>query len=131
MAYNEVTTAADSYRQETSSAYTRELDSSVFWIIMAEHVFVAALFGWISCAFLAGKSFRVDLTEALLMQVTEEAGGVRYTYIYSLHAHVEPSSCHGEFGVLVVDIFSLIHQFALHAGCRTLLMSRRVYDRYI
>lgn len=67
-------------RQETSTAYTRELDSDVFWMIMAEHVFVAALFGWISCAFLAGKSFRVDLTEALLMQVTDESGRVRDIY---------------------------------------------------
>ena len=48
-----------------------------------------------------------------------------YVYINSLHALAEPNSCHGEFGVLIVDKFSLIHHFALHACCRNLRVKVR------
>lgn len=59
-------------RQESSIAYSRTLDSTAFWNRLIEHIFVVAIFSWLSAGFLARKDFRVDLTEAHLMEVVEK-----------------------------------------------------------
>lgn len=56
-------------RQEGSIAYSHKLDSTEFWKRLIEHIFVLAFFAWLSAGFLARKEFRVDLTEAHLMEV--------------------------------------------------------------
>ena len=56
-------------RQESSIAYSRTLDSTAFWNRLIEHIFVVAFFAWLSAGFLARKEFRVDLTEAHLIEV--------------------------------------------------------------
>lgn len=57
------------YRQESLTTYSRTLDSTAFWNRLIEHILVVAFFAWLSAGFLARKEFRVDLTEAHLMEV--------------------------------------------------------------
>lgn len=49
------------------------LDSTAFWNRLIEHIFAVAFFAWLSAGFLSRKKFRVDLTEAHLMEVFENA----------------------------------------------------------
>ena len=58
-------------RQGSETTYSLKLDSTAFWNRLIEHVFVVAFFAWLSAGFLTKKEFRVDLTEAHLMEVPE------------------------------------------------------------
>lgn len=64
--------------QESSTTYSRTLDSTAFWNRLIEHMFVLAFFAWLSAGFLARKEFRVDLTEAHLMEVFENLSCLPY-----------------------------------------------------
>lgn len=54
------------------TGYSHSLDSKAFWNRFLEHIFAVLFFAWLSAGFLARKEFRVDLTEAHLMEVQWE-----------------------------------------------------------
>lgn len=50
-------------------AYTRELDATMLWRRLTEHLLVGLFFAWVSRGYLVRTAFRADITSAHIVQV--------------------------------------------------------------